>query len=56
MPVIGQDKPTIGASASFAPKEDVNVLHKAMKGIGSNKTEIINILCKRSNAQVSYKK
>ncbi|VDP31573.1 unnamed protein product [Soboliphyme baturini] len=42
---------TIRPSGDFDPKQDAESLKKAMKGMGTNEKEIIDILCKRSNAE-----
>ncbi|XP_023245332.1 annexin B9 [Copidosoma floridanum] len=44
-------KPTVFPSKSFNVTKDVNVLHNAMKGIGTDEGAIINILTKRSMNQ-----
>lgn len=35
----------------FNPKEDAEVLRKAMKGFGTDEKAIIAVLCRRTNAQ-----
>jgi len=45
------NNPTIRDTLDFNSKIDAEVLHKAMKGIGCNKNEVVRILCRRSNRQ-----
>jgi hypothetical protein len=44
-------KPTISDAKNFNPDNDVERLHEAMKGLGTDETTIIEILTNRSNAQ-----
>jgi hypothetical protein len=37
--------------ASFNPRQDAEVLRKAMKGFGTDEKAIINVLAKRTNSQ-----
>ena len=39
------------AAEPFDPKADCAVLKKAMKGLGTDETAIINVMARRSNAQ-----
>ncbi|KAH7721058.1 annexin [Aphelenchoides avenae] len=43
--------PTIKPYLHFNAKQDADTLHKAMKGFGSDKAKIIQVLCARSNNQ-----
>lgn len=43
--------PTIHPAPGFNVDQDVDALKKAMKGLGCDEKVILNILCKRSNAQ-----
>uniref|UniRef100_A0A3P9I3D0 Annexin n=1 Tax=Oryzias latipes TaxID=8090 RepID=A0A3P9I3D0_ORYLA len=44
-------KGTVKAAANFKASADAEVLHKAMKGIGTDEEAILQLLCARSNAQ-----
>jgi len=46
-----QDMPTVLAPSVFVPFGDANVLHDAMKGLGTSEQEIIDVLCRRTNSQ-----
>ncbi|XP_052806894.1 annexin A6-like [Mya arenaria] len=42
---------TVKAYAKFNAEQDAEVLHKAMKGLGTDEEAIINVVCYRSNTQ-----
>ncbi|XP_078807227.1 annexin A5-like isoform X1 [Oryzias latipes] len=44
-------KGTVKAAANFKASADAEVLHKAMKGIGTDEDAILQLVCARSNAQ-----
>ncbi|XP_063494184.1 annexin A8 isoform X4 [Symphalangus syndactylus] len=48
---IEQEGVTVKSSSHFNPDPDAETLYKAMKGIGTNKQAVIDVLTKRSNAQ-----
>lgn len=48
---MAQLQGTIRAAPGFDPAADGHALRKAMKGLGTDEKAIINVLCKRSNAQ-----
>lgn len=50
IPLI-QPNPTVHPCALFDAEEDVKLLHKAMKGFGTNEAAIIAVLCHRSSQQ-----
>ncbi|KRT81738.1 hypothetical protein AMK59_5619, partial [Oryctes borbonicus] len=43
--------PTVLPANPFNPREDAEILRKAMKGFGTDEKAIINVLSKRTNAQ-----
>ncbi|GLH06396.1 Annexin [Gryllus bimaculatus] len=43
--------PTVRPAPDFNPRNDAEILRKAMKGFGTDEKAIINVLCKRTNAQ-----
>lgn len=43
--------PTVRPYQPFNPSEDAQKLYKAMKGIGTNETTLIEILCQRTSPQ-----
>ena len=45
---------TVKPYPNFDPKQDAEVLRKAMKGFGTDEKAIINVLTKRSNSQRVY--
>jgi hypothetical protein len=46
-----QGTPTVTPVASFNPRQDAEVLRKAMKGFGTDEKAIINVLANRTNSQ-----
>ncbi|RZC41964.1 Annexin domain containing protein, partial [Asbolus verrucosus] len=46
-----QRSPTVTPAHPFNPREDAEVLRKAMKGFGTDEKAIINVLSRRTNAQ-----
>lgn len=46
-----QGTPTVTPVASFNPRQDAEVLRKAMKGFGTDEQAIINVLANRTNSQ-----
>lgn len=48
--------PSIKPYPHFNAQHDADSLRNAMKGFGCNRTRVIEILCQRSNAQVSLYK
>ncbi|XP_037093852.1 annexin-B12-like isoform X2 [Pollicipes pollicipes] len=48
---MAQSQGTIRAAPGFNAAEDAAALRKAMKGFGTNEQAIIDVLCRRSNAQ-----
>lgn len=48
---IVQGIPTVTAGASFDARADADVLHKAMKGMGTDEKALISILCHRTSSQ-----
>jgi len=43
--------PTLRAHQPFNPNDDATRLYKAMKGIGTDETALIDVLCKRTYDQ-----
>lgn len=43
--------PTVVPYPDFDPREDAEVLRKAMKGFGTDEKSIINVICNRTNEQ-----
>ncbi|PNF31987.1 Annexin B9 [Cryptotermes secundus] len=50
-PGYPQGTPTVTPVASFNPRQDAEVLRKAMKGFGTDEKAIINVLANRTNSQ-----
>ncbi|XP_067013419.1 annexin B9 isoform X2 [Anabrus simplex] len=50
-PGYPQGNPTVRPDPAFNPRQDAEVLRKAMKGFGTDEKAIINVICKRTNAQ-----
>ncbi|XP_044018894.1 annexin B9-like isoform X2 [Aphidius gifuensis] len=46
-----QVSPTVVPYPDFDPREDAEVLRKAMKGFGTDEKSIINVICNRTNEQ-----
>ncbi|VDK40157.1 unnamed protein product [Gongylonema pulchrum] len=46
-----QGTPTIRPYQPFNPNGDAETLRKAMKGLGCDKTKVVNVLCARANFQ-----
>lgn len=46
-----QRTPTVVPANPFNPREDAEILRKAMKGFGTDEKAIINVLSRRTNAQ-----
>lgn len=46
------DAPTIRPYNPFFPTVDARSLREAMQGMGSDKSKVVEILCKRTNSQV----
>ncbi|BES97501.1 annexin A7 11 [Nesidiocoris tenuis] len=44
-------QPTLRPANPFNPREDAEILRKAMKGFGTDEKAIIQVLCNRTNAQ-----
>ncbi|XP_047099117.1 annexin B9-like isoform X5 [Schistocerca piceifrons] len=50
-PGYPQGTPTLRPAQPFDPRNDAEVLRKAMKGFGTDEKAIINVLCYRTNIQ-----
>ncbi|CAH1988862.1 unnamed protein product [Acanthoscelides obtectus] len=50
-PSSGGRTPTVVPANPFNPRDDAEVLRKAMKGFGTDEKAIINVLARRTNAQ-----
>lgn len=48
---ILQRNPTVLTADPFEPRQDAEILRKAMKGFGTDEKAIINVLARRTNAQ-----
>jgi hypothetical protein len=46
-----QGTPTVLAAENFDAVADAHALRKAMKGFGTDEDGLINVICRRSNAQ-----
>ncbi|XP_044271347.1 annexin B9-like isoform X1 [Tribolium madens] len=46
-----KSSPTVVPAHPFNPREDAEILRKAMKGFGTDEKAIINVLARRTNAQ-----
>lgn len=46
-----QGIPTVTAVSPFDARTDADVLHKAMKGFGTDEKALISILCHRTSSQ-----
>ena len=51
--LVLQNIPTVYPASPFDPRADADVLHKAMKGLGTDEKALINILCRRTSGQRS---
>ncbi|KOB64821.1 Annexin, partial [Operophtera brumata] len=51
VPSQPKSKPTVVPANPFNPRDDADVLRKAMKGFGTDEKKIIQLLTKRSNEQ-----
>jgi annexin A7/11 len=50
-PFTFQGTPTVLPAAPFDASSDANALRKAMKGFGTDEDGLINVICRRTNAQ-----
>jgi len=50
-PTMEVNIPTVTAASPFDPRADADVLHKAMKGLGTNEKALITVLCRRTAHQ-----
>ncbi|GJQ75977.1 hypothetical protein Trydic_g18032, partial [Trypoxylus dichotomus] len=50
-PTAYKGSPTVLPANPFNPREDAEILRKAMKGFGTDEKAIINVLSRRTNAQ-----
>lgn len=44
-------EPTVRASANFNPQNDAELVHKAMKGFGTDEKGLVKILCHRTGQE-----